>query len=106
MGGGGEGGSGDSDHVRCVLMTLRLLLRDETYQVRHTTNVSITDFYKSTQQLLMKGAQSLATLAKVCDDAYIIICCLHLVYSCYTIVTCADPLIPCRGLSQWISAEH
>ena len=30
---GGEGGRA-GDHVRCVLMTLRLLLRDEAYQVR------------------------------------------------------------------------
>ena len=34
LGGGEEGeGGGDGDHVRCVLMTLRLLLRDEAYQV-------------------------------------------------------------------------
>ena len=33
---GGEGGEGGraGDHLRCVLMTLRLLLRDEAYQVR------------------------------------------------------------------------
>ena len=29
----GGRGSGGGDHVRCVLMTLRLLLRDEAYQV-------------------------------------------------------------------------
>lgn len=71
MGVGGEGGSGDSDHARCVLMTLRLLLRDEVYQVRHRTynqhNMYYTSvtYHKFTQKLLMKGAQSLATLAKV-----------------------------------------
>ena len=32
-------GRRDEDHVRCVLMTLRLLIRDEIYQVRETQSL-------------------------------------------------------------------
>ena len=46
LGGWEEGDSGD--HVRCVLMTLRLLLRDEAYQV-----------------MLKKSSHSVEILAKV-----------------------------------------
>ena len=33
---GNDEGRGTNDHVRCVLMTVRLLLRDEGYQVYST----------------------------------------------------------------------
>ena len=32
-------GRRDEDHVRCVLMTLRLLIRDDIYQVRETRSL-------------------------------------------------------------------
>ena len=51
-GGGVEEGRRDEDYVRCVLMTLRILVRDEIYQVREILDfapilqyyVSSTDF--------------------------------------------------------------
>ena len=39
MRGSGGGGAGESDHVRGVLLTLRLLLRDESYQVSSKLNL-------------------------------------------------------------------
>ena len=106
MGVGGEGGSGDSDHVRCVLMTLRLLLRDEVYQVGDLYTYVCYFYFISIypQRLLIKGAHSLATLAKVCNgdlypfSDYIL---LQIAYISVTVsyVNCAGFINSCRSLS-------